>query len=95
VLVGKRQNWPLASYYLIETRSYLKWAVRFRPVHKTKAGTDVDLNGFLEAVDNRFLAGVDKAFDNKDAAAFETAYRQTMVGCYACQTACEKPYLRL
>ena len=89
-----KQNWPLANYYLGETRSHLKWAVRIHPVRKTSAGTEVDLNGILEAVDNSFLAEVGKAITNKDAAKFKIAYHETLQGCYACHTACEKPFLR-
>ena len=90
-----KQHWPLAKYYLDETRSHLKWAVRIQPVRKTSAGTKVDLNGILEAVDNTMLAEVGKAIESRDSARFETQYRQTLVGCYACHTACEKPFLRL
>ena len=90
-----RQNWPLAGYYLGETRSHLKWAVRIQPTHTTKTGAKVDLNGILEAVDNTFLAEMDKAIENKDAAAFKTAYHRTIEGCYACHTASEKPFLRV
>jgi len=89
-----KQNWPLANYYLGETRSHLKWAVRIHPVRKTSTGTEVDLNGILEAVDNSFLAEIGNAITNKDAAKFKTAYRETRQGCYACHTACEKPFLR-
>jgi hypothetical protein len=89
-----KQNWPLANYYLGETRSHLKWAVRIHPVRKTSAGAEVDLNGILEAVDNSFLAEVGKAITNKDAAKFKIAYHETLQGCYACHTACEKPFLR-
>jgi hypothetical protein len=89
-----KQNWPLANYYLAETRSHLKWAVRIHPVRKTSAGAEVDLNGILEAVDNSFLAEVGKAITNKDAAKFKIAYHETLQGCYACHTACEKPFLR-
>ena len=28
------ENWPLASFYLNETRSHLRWAVRIRPVRR-------------------------------------------------------------
>src|SRR5713226_8633760 len=49
-----KQNWPLANYYLGETRSHLRWAVRLHPVRQTKAG-EVDLKGILDAVDNSFL----------------------------------------
>src|SRR6267378_3728174 len=53
-----KQNWPLAKYYLQGTRSHLSWAVRIHPVRKTSTGTEVDLNGIMEAVDNSFLAEV-------------------------------------
>jgi hypothetical protein len=49
----------------------------------------------LDAVDNSLLSEVDKAITNKDVPRFEAAYRQTLAGCYACHTACEKPFLRL
>jgi hypothetical protein len=89
----EKQNWPLANYYLSETRSHLKWAVRLHPVRQTKAG-DVDLKGILDAVDNSLLTEIGKAIENKDATSFTNAYRQTLVGCYSCHTACEKPFLR-
>jgi hypothetical protein len=87
-------NWPLANYYLGETRSHLKWAVRIHTVRKTSTGAEVDLNGILDAINNSYLTEIGKAITNKDAAGFETAYRNTLVGCYACHTACEKPFLR-
>ena len=89
-----KQNWPLANYYLGETRSHLKWAVRIHPVRKTSAGADINLNGILEAVDGGLLAEVGRAITNKDAVKFKVAYQQTLQGCYACHTACEKPFLR-
>lgn len=89
-----KQNWPLANYYLGETRSHLRWVVRIRPDRKTKAGADVDLKGILDAVDNSFLSQVGKAITNQDGVAFRSAYRQTLEGCYACHQACEKPFLR-
>src|SRR5882762_4824066 len=88
------QNWPLAKYYLQETRSHLNWAVRLHPVRTTKAGSEVDLKGILQAIDNSFLTEIDGAISNKDTAKFKTAYRQTLEGCYACHKACEKPFLR-
>jgi hypothetical protein len=89
-----KQNWPLASYYLRKTQSYLELAVRIKPVRKTQAG-DVNLKGILDAVNNSLLAQVDQAITNKDVAGFRTAYRQTIEGCNACHTACEKSYIRL
>jgi hypothetical protein len=90
---GDKQNWPLASYYLRKTRSYLELAVAIKPMRKTTAGTEVNLKGILDAVDHGMLAPMDQAIGNKDVAAFETAYRQTVEGCNACHTACERSYL--
>jgi hypothetical protein len=91
----ENRNWPLAQYYLSETRSHLSWAVSIHPVRKTSAGAEVDLKGILDAVDNSLLSEVAKAIEGKDTVNFKTAYQQTLVGCYACHTACEKPFLRL
>jgi len=88
-----KQNWPLADYYLGETRSHLSWAVRLHPVRQTKAG-EVDLKRILDAVDNSLLSEIGAAITNKDPSIFQIAYRQTIEGCYACHKACEKPFLR-
>src|SRR3954447_5182223 len=90
---GQKQNWPLAKFYLDETRSHLRWAVRIIPVRKTKAG-DLDLKGILDAVDNTLLAQIQTEMDSKNVAGFEKAYRQALEGCYSCHRAAEKPYLR-
>jgi len=89
-----KENWPLAKYYLQETRSHLYWAVRLHPVRTTSTGAEVNLNGILQAIDNSFLTEIDSAITNKDTAKFKAAYRQTLEGCYACHKACEKPFLR-
>jgi glucose/arabinose dehydrogenase/cytochrome c2 len=88
-------NWPLAQYYLGETRSHLAWAVSIHPVRKTSTGAEVDLKGILDAIDNSILSEVGKAIESKDSNKFKTTYQQALVGCYACHSACEKPFLRL
>jgi hypothetical protein len=90
---ARAKNWPLAKFYLDETRSHLKWAVRVIPVRKTKEG-DLDLRVILDALDRTVLADTQKAIDARDPEAFSKAYQQTLNGCYACHTAAEKPYLR-
>ena len=90
---GQKANWPLATFYLNETRSHLKWAVRLRPVRKTQAG-DVDLEGIREAFDTSSLADLQHAIEAKDAARFAETYRLALEGCYACHKASEKPFLR-
>src|SRR5262249_58823607 len=47
---AQAQNWPLAGFYLNETRSHLRWAVRIRPVRLTTSG-ELDLRGILEGLD--------------------------------------------
>ena len=88
-----QQNWPLASYYLGETRSHLRWAVQIHPVRQVGTA-EVDLRGISDAVDNTLLAGIGKTIGAKDIQGFKTAYRNTLEGCYACHKACQKPYLR-
>jgi hypothetical protein len=91
---GQTQNWPLAKFYLDETRSHLKWAVRIIPVRKTKAG-DLELKGILDAVDNSLLNEIQKAIDARDIAKFTNSYRLTIEGCYSCHKASEKPFIRV
>jgi len=91
---GQRRNWPLAKFYLDETRSHLKWAVRIIPVRKTKTG-EVDLRGILEAVDNTMLSEIQRAIEKQDARQFGDTYKLAIAGCYSCHKASEKPYLRL
>jgi hypothetical protein len=90
---GQQQNWALAEFYLNETRSHLRWAVRIVPVRRTKAG-EVDLRGLLESVDQGGLTEIGKAIADKHVERFAGAYRQTLEGCYACHAASDKPYLR-
>lgn len=91
---GDKENWPLAKYYLQGTRSHLNWAVRLHPVRTLSTGSEVNLSGILQAIDNTYLTQIDAAITNKDAAKFKAAYRQTLEGCYACHKACEKSFLR-
>src|SRR4051812_22692152 len=36
----EQENWPLADFYLGETRNNVKWAVRSKPVRKNSAGQE-------------------------------------------------------
>lgn len=90
---GQQQNWPLAQFYLNETRSHLRWAVRIVPVRRTRTG-EVDLRGLLESIDRGALADVEKTIADKHVERFSGAYRRTLESCYACHVASDKPYLR-
>lgn len=91
---AQAKNWPLARFYLDETRSHLRWAVRITPVRKTPGG-ELDLRVILDALERTVLAETQKAIDGRSPEAFSKAYQQTLAGCYSCHTAADKPYLRL
>jgi hypothetical protein len=91
---GKNQNWPLATFYLNETRSHLNWTVRLHPVRKLANGGDLDLRPILKGVEDGGLASIRAAIDKHDEGGFETAYKQMLGQCTACHEAAEKPFLR-
>ena len=91
---GKNANWPLADFYLNETRSHLNWAVRIRPMRKLSSGAMLDLRPMLQGVEGSALTQLGNAIEKQDGKAFDAAYRQTLTECYACHTLAEKPYLR-
>lgn len=90
---AEKKNWPLAKFYLDETRSHLKWAVRIIPVRKTRSG-NLELQGILDSVDNTLLSEIGKSIEATNLERFTASYKQTLEGCYACHKAAEKPYLR-
>ena len=91
---GEHANWPLADFYLAETKSHLRWAVRRIPVRKDNQGRDINLTGILEAFENSQLTQLKQAIDSKDRAAFERVYKESLTVCYSCHKASDKPYLR-
>jgi hypothetical protein len=88
------QNWPLAEFYLNETKSHLHWAVRIKPIRKDNAKRDVNLPGILQGMENGPLKQLGDAVAAKSPERFAAAYRFTLENCYACHKASEKPYLR-
>jgi hypothetical protein len=92
---GQKKNWDLAEFYLSESRSHLRWAVRLKPIRKDAVGLEIDLQAILQAIENTPLADLEKAIKGKDVKDFEKAYRFTLEGCYSCHKSSAKPYLRL
>jgi hypothetical protein len=91
---GQQANWPLAQFYLGETKSHLGWAVRLKPERKTAAGAKLDLRALVGNLELGPLAQLNEAIAAKDTNRFAVAYRATLSGCYDCHVICEKPYLR-
>jgi hypothetical protein len=91
---GRAENWPLADFYLAETKSHLRWAVRRIPIRKDNRGQDINLVSILEAFENSQLTQLKQAVDRKDRSGFEAVYKESLTVCYSCHKAADKPYLR-
>jgi hypothetical protein len=91
---AEKKNWPLATFYLNETRSHIRWTIRIRPVRKDLAGNPVDLKGIFDGIENGVMASLKEAIEKKDRGQFVTSYKQTLEACYACHKASDKPFLR-
>ncbi len=91
---ARESNWPLATFYLNETRSHVAWTVRLRPVRKLASGQDLELKPLVESFEHGGIDAVRATLEHKDGKAFERAYRDTLTLCYACHVAAEKPFLK-
>jgi len=91
---GTAENWLLAEFYLNETRSHLRWAVRRIPVRKDNLGHDVKLESILQSFENGPLEQLKRTVAARNRADFEKSYKETLSGCYACHKASDKPFLR-
>jgi hypothetical protein len=88
------ENWPLAQFYFNETRVRLRWALRITPVRKISTG-DLELQPFLDALEQDSLAKLGEAVAAKSVAQLEGAYRAALESCHTCHAASEKAYLAL
>jgi hypothetical protein len=90
---ARNSQWELASFYLRETDSHLRWTVRVRPVRSIRGGESVDLRPFQQAIEQSAFAQLESAIEQENAGEFEAAYRQTLSQCYACHQAAGLSYL--
>ena len=91
---AEKKNWPLATFYLNETRSHIRWTIRIRPVRKDLAGNPVDLKGIFDPIESGVMTSLKDAIEKKDRGQFVTSYKQMLEACYACHKASDKPFLR-
>ncbi len=89
-----QENWPLADFYLGETRANVKWAVRAKPFRKAPNGDPIDLGAIAEALDKGQFTDLKKAIDAKQKQQFTEKFDETLGVCYACHKTSGKPYLR-
>lgn len=91
---AQAENWPLAQFYLSETRVRLRWAMRITPVRKIAAG-DLELTPISTALETNQLAAIEQSIAARDNAGFVAGYTAMMHGCQGCHEAAEKPFLKL
>ncbi len=92
---GRAENWPLADFYLGETRSHLRWAVRRIPIRKDNRGQRRQPGEHPRSLREQPAHPVEAGtIDGKDKAAFEKVYKESLTVCYSCHKAADKPYLR-
>jgi hypothetical protein len=83
---GENGNWPLAGYELDEIAEGFGDAVAFHPVHEKVPRPLTELvPQFMDGP----LAGLRKAVDAHDKAAFEKAFDTMTTGCNGCHQAAE------
>ena len=91
---ARASNWPLATFYLNESRSHVQWTVRLRPVRKLASGADLDLKPLLDSFEHGGVDAIRSTLEKKDTKAFESAYKSALGLCHSCHIAAEKPFLK-
>ena len=91
---AQAENWPLAQFYLNETRVRLRWAIRVTPVRRIAAG-EIELTPIATALETNQLAAIEQTIAARDNAGFVAGYTALMHGCQGCHEAAEKPFLQL
>jgi len=91
---AEKRNWTLAGFFLNQTLSSLRWAVRIRPVRPVKEG-EIDLQAILEAIESSALSDLRRAIVDQSPKAFDAAYRTTLETCNACHRSAERAFLRV
>lgn len=92
---AQAENWPLARFYLSETRFRLRWAIRITPVRKIATGGDIDLTALATALETTQITALEQSVMEEDSAGFVAGYTALMHGCQGCHEAVEKPFLQL
>ena len=87
-------NWPLAKFYVNETRGRVNWTLRIRPVRKSEAGEDIVLAPLAQALEAAGFVPLRAAIEARNRKQFEAAYRSALQACHGCHVAVEKPQLR-
>ena len=85
---GKAQNWQLAEFELHEVEENLDKAVTLRPEEQ---GTN--LVGLNDGFKQTQLAALNRAAQNKDWSAFQSAYTEAIGVCNGCHEETTRPFI--
>ena len=91
---AQKKNWPLANYYLGETRNRVRWETTLNPGPKGTDGKPVDMKSTFDGIDNGSLTQLKLAIAAKDSKQFDDSYKHLLEDCYSCHKAANRPYLR-
>ena len=72
---AQKKNWPLANYFLGETRNRMKWETALNPGPKGTDGNPVDMKSTFDGIDNGSLTQLKMAIAAKDSKAFDDSYK--------------------
>jgi hypothetical protein len=87
-LAGRAENWPLATYALVEIRQVFAGSKKAQPRF---AGLPVA--ELVDAAIGQPLNAVEAAIKQQDAKKFVAAYDQLTQGCNACHQAVDHPFV--
>jgi hypothetical protein len=91
---AEKKNWPLANYFLGETRNRMRWETNLNPGPKGTDGNPVDMKSTFDGIDKGSLTMLKADIEKKDSKAFEDDYKHMLEDCYSCHKAANRPYLR-
>jgi hypothetical protein len=87
-LAGREENWPLASYALVEIRQAFDGIAKAQPKFR-----GLPVAELVDAAMTRPIGAIDTAIKQQDAQKFVAAYDQLTQGCNACHAAVEHSFV--
>jgi hypothetical protein len=87
-LAGRDENWPLASYALVEIRQAFDGIAKAQPKFRGLPVADL-----IDAAMTRPIGAIDAAIKQQDAQKFAAAYNQLTQGCNVCHAAVDHSYV--
>jgi len=87
-LAGRDENWPLASYAVVEIRQAFDSIAKAQPKFR-----GLPVAELIDAAMTRPIGAVDAAIKQQDAQKFVAAYDQVTQGCNACHAAVEHSFI--